>query len=69
MVVPEHALEGVKEIAEYLGLSPGTVQCRYIPRMKKAGIIFYRLRGMIPHRQKKLYTFPSLIQKWLMKQK
>ncbi len=69
MVVSEHALEGTKEIAEYLGLSPGTVQVNYIPRMKKSGIIFYRLRGKIPHRQKKLYTFPSLIQQWLIAQK
>lgn len=66
MVVPEHALEGTKEIAEYLGLSPGHVSINYIPKMKQAGIIFTRLRGKIPHRGKRLYTFPSLIQKWLM---
>ncbi len=68
MVVPEHALEGTKEIAEYLCLSPGTVQVNYIPRMKKAGIIFYRYRGETPHRQLKLYTFPSLVIKFLQKQ-
>jgi predicted transcriptional regulator len=69
MVVPEHALEGTKEIAEYLCLSPSTVACHYLPRMKKAGIIFSRLRGQIPHRQKKIYTFPSLILKFLQMEK
>ncbi len=65
IVVAEHALEGTKEIAEYLGLSPGTVQQSYLPQMRKAGIIFTRLRGVIPHRSRKIYTFPSLIQKFL----
>jgi len=69
MVVPEHALEGTKEIAEYLGLSPGVVKTSYLPKMRKAGIIFNRLRGIIPHRQRQIYTFPSLIQEWLMNQK
>ena len=68
MVVPEHALEGTKEIAEYLGLSPGTVQSRYIPKMKEAGIILTRLRGVIPHRQFHIYTFPSMIQRFLIKE-
>ena len=68
MVVTEHALEGTKEIAEYLGLSPGTVGSTYIPKMRKAGIIFSRLRGQIPHRQKKIYTFPSMIQRFLIKE-
>lgn len=65
MVVPEHALEGTKEIAEYLGLSPGTVQQSYLPKMREAGIIFTRLRGKIPHRARHIYTFPSLVQKFL----
>jgi len=66
MVVTEHALEGTKEIAEYLGLSPGTVQNNYVPKMKKAGIIFTRLRGTPPLRRKQIYTFPSLVQQYLM---
>lgn len=66
MVVPEHALEGTKEIAEYLGLSPAHVQSEIIPKMRQAGIIFSRLRGRIPHRSKRIYTFPSLIQKFLI---
>jgi len=66
MVVPEHALVGIKEIAEYLCLSPSTIAGNYIPRLKEAGIIFYRRQGKIPHRQHVIYTFPSLIQKWLI---
>ncbi len=68
MVVPEHALEGTKEIDEYLGLSPGTVQVNYIPKMKAAGIILTRLRGMKPHRRFHIYTFPSMIQRFLIKE-
>ena len=68
MVVTEHALEGTKEIAEYLGLSPGTVSSLYIPKLKAAGIIFTRMRGITPHRQFHIYTFPSLIQRFLQKE-
>ncbi len=69
MVVPEHALEGAKEIAEYLGLSLGTVRVSYLPRMRKYGIIFERLRGRIPNRSKQIYTFPSLVQQFLLLEK
>lgn len=69
MVVPEHALCGTKEIAEYLGVSTGTAKGSYIPRMRRAGIIFDRLRGRIPHRQRQIYTFPSLIQTFLIEEK
>lgn len=69
MVVPEHALIGVKEIAEYLCLSIDCVYNNYIPKMKEYGIIFKRLEGKIPHRRQILFTYPSLIQKFLMNEK
>ncbi len=66
MVVPEHALIGVKEIAEYLCLSIDCVYNNYIPKMKEHGIIFKRLEGRIPHRRQVLFTYPSLVQEFLM---
>ena len=66
MTVAEHALIGCKEIAEYLCLSKSVVYGKYIPKMKEYGIIFYRRIGEIPHRREVIFTFPSLVQRFLI---
>ena len=68
MVVPEHALYGRKEIAEYLQWSIYLVD-KHMPDFKRAGIIFRDLRGCIPHRKWVIYTLPSLLIQWLIDNK
>lgn len=65
MVVPEHALQGRKEIAEYLQWSIYLVD-KHMPDFKRAGIMFKTLKGKIPNRHNVIWTFPSLLQQWLI---
>lgn len=65
MTVPEQALVGAKEIAEFLQIPLATVSIKYIPKFKQAGIIFKKKIGIIPNRRVRLYTFPSLIIRYL----
>ena len=65
MVVPEHAIVGRKEIAEYLQWSIYLVD-KHMPSFKKSGIMFKVLKGKIPNRHNVIYTFPSLLIQWLI---
>ncbi len=60
----EKALIGVKAISEYLGWPLSTLYTR-VPEFKEAGIWLSRIRGSgVRHRA--VYTFPSLLQRWLI---
>jgi hypothetical protein len=61
----ERALIGIKEIAKYLRWSESKVQA-HSKRMKESGVIIRQCFGRPPHRSVRLYTFPSILQRYLM---
>lgn len=61
----ERALIGAKEIAEYLNWSIAKLK-NHLPEMMKAKIVFKEWFGRPPHRQHNLYTFPTLLQRWII---
>ena len=62
MVVPEHPIVGIKEMAEFQGMSLGWVIAR-LPKWKKMGIVKRRLIGKPPNRKWRLITYPSLFHR------
>jgi hypothetical protein len=61
----ETALVGWAEIARYLGWTKSKTLSRR-QELKKYGIIFHTLVGKPPNRRKRVFTFPSLLLRWLM---
>ncbi len=62
----ETALIGWTEICHYLRRNLAACKRK---ELKDAGIIFYRKIGFPPDQQRWVYTFPSLIHKFLSKNK
>ncbi len=62
----EGALTGWSEICQYLRRNLSEKKKH---KLKNSGIIFYRLKGIPPHRQRFAYTFPSLLHKFLSQNK
>lgn len=61
----ERALVGGKEISEYLRWSLSKLKSRS-KEMKEAGVLFIELYGIPTKRQRQYYTFPSLLQRYLI---
>jgi len=61
----ERALIGAKEISEYLRWSIGKLN-NQLPDMLKAHAVLKEWFGKPPNRQHNLYTFPSLLQRYLV---
>jgi hypothetical protein len=59
----EEALVGWDEICSFLRCELSSSQRR---RLRDAKVIFNRLEGRPPNRRKKIFTFPSLLQRYLM---
>lgn len=64
MPVQEVALEGWDEIDRYLGRHTTPNQKK---KLHKGGIIFDRVVGFGSNRKRKIFTFPSLLQRFLLK--
>lgn len=64
MPASEQALVGWKEIADYLRVPVGTIEKRR-KELLDSGVLMYRLvRTKGNPKVKKVWTFPSLLQKW-----
>ena len=62
----EEPIIGLKNIAEYVYLSPETIK-KKSKQWQKQGILIARLRGKPPNRHKVIISYPSLLQKILGK--
>ena len=65
MTNQEAALITWEAIAKYLGWSLSKVKKRG-PELKAAGVVWVTWRGRPPHRSRVAFTFPSLLQRWLI---
>jgi hypothetical protein len=63
MPVQEVALEGWDELDQYLGRRTTPNQKE---KLRSAGIIFNRVIGFGSNRKRKIFTFPSLLQRFLL---
>ena len=61
----ERALIGSKEIAEYLRWKPSRV-VKHSKEMQKAGVVIMQVLGRGSQRKRRMYTFPSLLQRFLI---
>lgn len=64
----ERALIGAKEICEYLRWSMPKFR-NHVPSMKAAGVLIRQTFGKPPNRTHQLYTFPSILQRYLISKK
>lgn len=64
----ERALIGADEIANYLRWTKAKLN-NHLPDMLKAHAVLKEWFGRPPHRQRNLYTFPSLLQRYLVDKK
>jgi len=65
MSVEEQALIGWREIARFLRWTESKVLSRR-KELRDYGILFHTYVGKPPNRRKVVFTFPSLIQRWLI---
>jgi hypothetical protein len=61
----EQALIGWAEIARYLGWTKSKTLSRR-KELREYGIIFHTLVGKPPNRRRRVFTFPSLLLRWLI---
>jgi len=61
----ERALIGAKEICRYLRWSMPKFKSK-VKEMKEHGVLIRQYFGKPPNRSVKLYTFPSLLQRYLI---
>lgn len=65
MTIPEYPLLGANEIMTFLGWSEGKFY-RKLPRLIKAGRLWYEWHGKPP--RKKLKSYPSLLMEFQVRQ-
>jgi len=64
---PEHAKEGWKALAEYVGVSKRTLMRRR-DELKSAGVIYYRIKIMQNGgKQRVMFWFPTAILSYFLK--